>query len=126
MAVETESGKEAYCEGFSMRASERVRVNVSVAYSLDPPHPSGQEIETFHSGTLLDIGDRGLCFKARGYFPVGRMLLLKLKLVDHTDAIRMLGTTVWTSSETDGSTRVGARFIGALPSDWRKLLSNDT
>ena len=110
-------------ENADLRTAERIKVEVSVAYSFeDTPQPD-QKSAPYHWGTLLDISERGLCFKATDYFFVQRVVRLYLKLSHQTSGIKMLGKILWTATDSDGSTRVGVQFIGTLPADWRKLLA---
>jgi len=105
-----------------LRIAERVKYNISVAYSFDAfPRPD-QPSAPYRWGNLLDISERGICFEATDHFFVQRLLSLQLKLTDQTGGIRMLGKITWAKTEKDGSTRVGVQFIGMLPSDWRKLI----
>jgi hypothetical protein len=106
------------------RAGERVRLGMSVAYSLDPPlHADQTPPRSYRQGVLLDISERGFSFKATDSFFIQRIIALRMKLTDQTAAIKMLGKVVWTLPQPDGSTHVGVQFIGALPSDWRELIA---
>lgn len=106
------------------RNGERVKLNVSVAYSHDPGSTSPRKKPpTFRWGTLVDIAERGVCFRAGDRFFPDRVLSLQLKLNDQSGGIRMLGKVVWTRIEPEGQAVVGVQFIGMLPSDWRRLLA---
>jgi len=106
------------------RAGERVKVDVSVAYSLEAAtRPDQTPSRSYCWGTLLDISERGVSFKGKDNFFVQRMISLRLKLSDQTSGIKMLGKIVWTTEQPDGSTHVGVQFIGTLPSDWRNLIA---
>ena len=106
------------------RIAERVKLDVSIAYSLETFRQAQERNSPYRWGTLLDISERGLCFKASDRFFLERLLSLYLKLSHESRGIKMLGKVIWTGNEWDGSTRVGIQFIGTLPSDWRKLTAH--
>ena len=106
-----------------LRATERVKLEISIAYSFETALLPKHKAAPYSWGTLLDISERGLCFRATDHFFVQRLLSLQLRLSNQTSGIKMLGKIIWTTPEGDGSTRVGIQFIGTLPSDWRKLIT---
>lgn len=107
-----------------LRSAERIKLDISIAYSLEAYPPQGRKAQ-YRWGTLIDISERGLCFKAHDRLFVQRIISLYLKLSHQTSGIKMLGKIVWTGTDWDGSTRVGVQFIGTLPSDWRKLIATE-
>lgn len=109
-------------EGNEPRAADRVRLDISIAYSLATNATSEADSPRYRWGTLVDISERGMCFKAADSFYVQRVISLYLKLSTQTSGIKMLGKVVWTGTDWDGAMRVGVQFIGTLPSDWRKLI----
>jgi len=109
----------------SARARERRKHHVSVAYSLEVEHTLGKRFTRYLFGTLVDISDRGICFKAKDAFTPNKMISLYLKLSDKTDGVKMLGKIVWVKPEQDEQMRVGVQFIGLLPPDWIKLLPRE-
>ena len=104
------------------RRSDRVELNVSVAYSHDVLSPTQQKSPHFRWGTMIDINERGLSLRAPDKFFVQRVIALQLKLSDQSRGIKMLGKVVWAAEEDDGNMRAGVQFIGTLPSDWRDLI----
>jgi hypothetical protein len=104
------------------RSTERVNLDVSVAYSFETYARGERKSPPYRWGSLLNISERGLCFKANDRFPVRQILSLYLKLSDETSGIKMLGKICWTATDWDGSTRIGIQFIGTLPGDWRRLI----
>jgi len=108
-----------------LRGTERIKLDISIAYSFETfPRHDGKPAPPCW-GTLLDISRRGICFKAHDHFFIQRVISLYLKLTHQTSGIKMLGKVIWTATDWDGATRVGVQFIGALPSDWRKLVADD-
>ena len=105
------------------RVAERLKLDLSIAYSLEIPRGADEKSSPFRWGTLWDISERGLCFKASDSFFVKRLISLYLKLSHESSGINVLGKVIWTGTEWDGSMRVGVQFIGVLPSDWRKLVA---
>jgi len=105
-----------------MRSAERVKLDISIAYSYDPYPQPAKKSDPRRWGTLVDISERGLCFRARDHFFIQRIISLYLKLSHETSGIKMLGKIVWVRPEQDGSSRVGVQFIGTLPSDWQQLV----
>ena len=104
------------------RASDRLKLDISVAYSFEiAPRPDGKN-PPYRWGTLVDISERGLCFRAPDTFFVQRVISIFLKLSYQTSGIKMLGKVIWTATDWDGSSRVGVQFIGTLPADWRRLV----
>lgn len=108
--------------GQGMRTATRVKYSVSLAYSLDIPDQREKKFPRFRFGTLLDISERGICFKANEEFSPHRLMSLYLKLSDDTSGIRMLGKVVWTKKDWDGQSLTGVQFIGTLPPDWREII----
>jgi len=104
------------------RASQRVKATIALGYSFDL---TASREEDFRRGMLLDISERGLCFRATDLFFVQRLIALFLKLSDQSSGMRILGKSVWTAPDGAGATRVGVQFIGTLPSDWRGCLTTD-
>jgi len=109
----------------SARVRERRQHRVSVAYSMEVEQSLGKRYTHYRFGTLEDISDRGICFKAKDSFAPDKMISLYLKLSDKTDGVKMLGKIVWVKPEQDGQMRVGVKFIGLLPPDWIKLLPKE-
>jgi len=109
----------------SARVRERRQHRVSVAYSMEVEHTIGKKHTHYHFGTLEDISDRGICFKAKDTFATNKIISLYLKLSDKTDGVKMLGKIVWVKPEQDEQMRVGVQFIGLLPPDWIKLLPKE-
>jgi len=107
------------------RVSERVKLDVSIAYSFETSPPKDGKSTPPRWGTLLDLSQRGVCFKAHDHFFVQRVISLYLKLSHQTSGVKMLGKVVWTATDWDSATRVGIQFIGTLPSDWRRLVTDD-
>ncbi len=105
------------------RCGPRVKLDISMAYSFETFPQAATKSAPPRWGTLLDISQRGLCFKAHDHFFIQRVISLFLKLSHQTSGIRMLGKIVWTATDWDGATRVGVQFIGTLPSDWHKLVA---
>ena len=106
----------------SKRSSERLLHNVSCAYSLDVVQRPDKKPSPYLFGTLQDISDHGLRFKAPGKFSTQRLISLYLKLTDESKGIKMLGKIVWTRELENNETSVGVKFIGTLPPDWHNLL----
>ena len=119
------SKAEAKTADISPRAKKRFAHEVSVAYSLEVEQNIGRKFTRYMFGTLVDISDRGICFKAKDTFASNKVISLYLKLSDKTDGLKMLGKVVWVKPEQDGQARVGVKFIGALPPNWIKLLPTD-
>ena len=107
------------------RTVERMKLDISIAYSLSATFAVDEKSPRYRWGTLIDISDRGICFKAADTFFVQRVISLYLKLSTQTSGIKMLGKVVWTGTDWDGAARVGVQFIGMLPSDWRSLVGGD-
>ncbi len=107
------------------RIIERRKHGVSVAYSLEVDHAHMKKFTHYLFGTLVDISDRGICFKAKDTFAPDNIISLYLKLSDKTDGIKMLGKIIWVKTDQDGYMRVGVKFIGLLPPDWIRLLPKE-
>jgi hypothetical protein len=109
----------------SARTIERRKHGVSVAYSIEADHAHTKKFTHYLFGTLVDISDRGICFKAKDSFSPDKIISLYLKLSDKTDGIKMIGKIIWVKPDQDGYMRVGVKFIGLLPTDWIKLLPKE-
>ena len=119
LPVEPEKPKE-----MKPRAAERTKVDVPIAYSFET-RPQKSTAISYRWGRLIDISDRGLCFKAADTFVPERLISLQLKLSDQSSGIRMFGKIVWTAPDSEGMTRVGVQFVGKLPSDWHSLVPGE-
>jgi len=112
-------------EGQAVRAAPRLKHQVSIAYSLDVPKRTEKKIVRYRFGTLMDISERGLCFKVPEDLSNGGVINLYLKLSDDSRGIKMLGKIIWTKQDWNGEMFVGVKFIGMLPQDWRELVTED-
>jgi PilZ domain-containing protein len=111
--------------GVKDRTSSRIKHIVSVAYSQDVQTKPEKKFFSYLFGTLLDISDKGLCFKARGEFNIKNIISLYLKISDESRGIKMLGKVIWLKDSLEGECQIGVKFIGNLPPDWRKLIISE-
>jgi|GEM_PF-530290 len=107
---------------WSDRNGTRFAQSISMAYSLDVEHTPEKKFTSYLFGSLVNISQQGLCFRAKGNFQSQSMISLYLKLSSSVGGIKMLGKIIWTKPEENEQTRVGVRFIGSLPPEWRKLV----
>ncbi len=107
------------------RRSGRLRHNVSLAWCSEIPSRGEKILPRYHFGDLVDISEAGICFRLLGDVPPEGVISLFLKLSTETSGIRMLAKVVWTRAE-GADFLVGAKFIGALPVEWRQIVQNQT
>jgi hypothetical protein len=104
-----------------LRRAPRLVRHISLAYSFYADSARFSRPAPFRFGMLRNISEYGACFEADDLFRERQVLLLYLKFTDETGGVRMLANVIWTRLQDDGRTRIGVRFIGNLPADWRQV-----
>lgn len=98
------------------RSVPRYKHSGSVAYSQNFARGTDKGLALYRFGSIVDISERGLCFKAEDDFDDKNVISFYLKVAEACSPIRILGKIMWMRPENEKQdTKVGVRFIGNLP-----------